>query len=69
MLVVEVDEVLDRVDVAQRDRPGRIEPLPVEEGVAVIAEDRWPIEPGTNVAQRASDVVRQQASRARARPG
>ena len=28
-LVVQVDEVLQRVNVAQGDRPGRVEPLPV----------------------------------------
>ena len=63
MLVVEVDEVLDRVDIAQRDRPGRIEPLPVVEGVAVVTEDRRPPQTRANVAERHGEVARQDRGR------
>jgi len=40
VFVVEVDEVLDRVDVSQRDRAVGPESLPVRECIAVITEDR-----------------------------
>ena len=63
VLVVQVDEVLDRVDVAEGDRPGRVEPLPVVEGVAVVAEDRRPVEQAAGVAQRHGDVARQHRGR------
>ena len=62
VLVVQVDEVLDRVDVAERDRPGGIEPLPVVKGVAVVAEDRRAVEQLGSVAERHRDVLRQQRS-------
>jgi elongation factor P--beta-lysine ligase len=44
MFVVQVNEVLQRIDVAQSDRPGRIDPIPVVERVSVVAENRWPFE-------------------------
>ncbi len=63
MLVVKMDKVLDRVDVPQRDRPRRIEPFPVKESVAVIAEDRWTIESRTDLTKRQGDIAGQEHGR------
>jgi hypothetical protein len=52
MLVVEVDEVLEGVDVAQGDRPLGIEPRPVVERVAVVAQDRRTVEQAARFAER-----------------
>jgi hypothetical protein len=43
-VLAEMNEGLNRVDDVQRDRSRGIKPFPVVEGVAVITEDRRPIE-------------------------
>ena len=43
--------------------PGRIEPLPVEQGIAVVAEDRRPGQPRADIAERHGDVPRQDRRR------
>ena len=50
VLVVEMNEILQRVDVAERDGAVRIEPLPVVQRVAVVAEDRRPAQQRACVA-------------------
>ena len=40
MLVVEVHEILDGVDIAERNRLIIAKALPVIQGVAVVAQDR-----------------------------
>ena len=49
VLVVQVDEVLQRVDVAEGDRGARIEALPVVERVTVVAEDGRTLEQRTGL--------------------
>ncbi len=61
VLVIEVDEILDRVDVPQRDRPRGVEPLPVVKGIAVVAQDRRPREASAHVRQRHGQALRQHA--------
>lgn len=59
VLVIKVHEVLDRVDIPQGDRPRWIEPLPVEEGIAIVTEDGRPPQSIANVAERNGQVARQ----------
>src|SRR6266404_3866865 len=59
VFVVEVHEILDGVDIAKRDRLIPAKSLPVVQGVAVVAEDRRPLEQLTGPAKRGRKVCGQ----------
>ena len=59
VFVVEVHEVLQRVDVAECNRPGRVETLPVVKRVAVVAQDRRPAQQRAGFAEGHRDTARQ----------
>ena len=63
MLVVQMHEVLNRIDIPQGNGFRPVEPLPVVQGVTVVAEDRRTREPPADVAQRHRKIPRQQAHR------
>ena len=52
VFVVEVDEILNRVEVAEGDGAVLVKSLPVVERITVIAQDRWPAEASTNIAEQ-----------------
>src|SRR5262245_21164245 len=54
-------EVLQRVEVAESDRPVRIEALPVVQRVAVVTEDWRPSQQRARVAQRQGEIPGQYA--------
>ena len=58
MLVVHVDKVLERVDVAELDRPVLAKPLPIIQCVAIVAEDRRTIEQRRRLRQRHRHIPR-----------
>jgi len=66
MLVVKMNEVLQRVDVAQGDRTRRIEPFPVIERVAVVTQDRRPPKQLASPTKGRRHIVRQYGFRRQA---
>ena len=59
MLVIKVDEILEGVDVTERDGSFRVEPLPVVERVAVVAQNRRPAQQRACLAEWHRDTARQ----------
>jgi hypothetical protein len=63
VLVVQVNEVLHGVDVAERNWPSWIEPLPVVQRVPVVTQNRRPPEQLARLAERNCEISREQIHR------
>src|ERR1044071_4114760 len=59
VLVVEMNKVLQRVDIAKGDRSIRIEALPVVERVSVVTQNRWPAEQRADLDEGRGEIRRQ----------
>jgi hypothetical protein len=63
VLVVQRHEVLNGVDVAERDWPAWVEPLPVVQRVPVVTQNRRPAEQLARLAERNCEISREQIHR------
>src|SRR4029077_20604830 len=63
VLVEEVHEILNGVDVSERNRPVLVKSFPVVQSVTVIAQNRRTVQQLAGAAQRTREIGRQHSAR------